>query len=81
MECKVNLRLPFLIPERQYWDATLQVPTADFNHVLHDDKAALAWLLALRSVGVVYLRGAPAEEGQVAKLVERIGYARMTFYG
>lgn len=57
------------------------MPTADFLQVLQDDEAALAWLLALRRVGVVYLRGAPAEQGQVAKLVERIGYLRMTFYG
>lgn len=57
------------------------MPTADFQQVLHDDKAALAWLVALRRVGIVYLRGAPAEEGQVARLVERIGYLRLTFYG
>lgn len=70
-----------LSSERLYWDASLQMPTADFLEVLHDDKAALAWLVALRRVGVVYLRGAPAEQGQVARLVERIGYLRMTFYG
>lgn len=57
------------------------MPTADFPEVLRDDGAALAWLEALRRVGVVYLRGAPAEQGQVARLVERIGYLRMTFYG
>lgn len=71
-----------LLPsERLYWDASLQMPTADFPQVLRDDGAALAWLEALRRVGVVYLRGAPAEQGQVARLVERIGYLRMTFYG
>lgn len=75
------LCLPFLTSERHYWDATLQMPTADFHEVLHNDKAALAWLLALRRIGVVYLRGAPAEQGQVSRLVERIGYLRMTFYG
>eukprot|EP00066_Takifugu_rubripes_P018944 XP_011608210.1 PREDICTED: gamma-butyrobetaine dioxygenase [Takifugu rubripes] len=75
------LQEEFFLNERVYWDATLQMPTADFHEVLHDDKAALAWLLALRRVGIVYLRGAPAEEGQVARLVERIGYLRLTFYG
>lgn len=67
--------------ERYYWDSTLRIPTADFQEILHDDKAALAWLLALRRVGVVYLKGAPAQPGQVAKLAERIGYLRLTFYG
>ncbi|XP_058638746.1 gamma-butyrobetaine dioxygenase isoform X2 [Onychostoma macrolepis] len=67
--------------EREYWDSSLQIPTADFQEVLHDDKAALAWLEALRRIGIVYLRGAPAEQGQVARLSQRIGYLRLTFYG
>ena len=64
-----------------YWDSELQIPTANFEEVLHDDKAALAWLLALRRVGIVYLKGAPVEQGQVARLSQRIGYLRLTFYG
>lgn len=71
----------FLTSERYYWDSKLRIPTADYQEVLCDDKAALAWLLALRRVGIVYLKGAPAEQGQVAKLAERIGYLRLTFYG
>ncbi|TKS69532.1 Gamma-butyrobetaine dioxygenase [Collichthys lucidus] len=67
--------------ERYYWDSKLRIPTADYQEVLHDDKAALAWLLALRRVGIVYLKGAPVEQGQVARLAERIGYLRLTFYG
>lgn len=84
----VNLRLDdipsvssFFVSERYYWDSKLHIPTADYQEVLHDDKAALAWLLALRRVGIVYLKGAPAEQGQVARLAERIGYLRLTFYG
>lgn len=69
------------VSEREYWDSSLQIPTADFEEVLHDDKAALAWLEALRRIGIVYLRGAPAEQGQVARLSQRIGYLRLTFYG
>ncbi|XP_076143386.1 gamma-butyrobetaine dioxygenase [Alosa pseudoharengus] len=67
--------------EREYWASDLRIPTASFQEVLHDDKAALDWLLALRRVGIVYLKGAPAEQGQVARLSERIGYLRLTFYG
>lgn len=70
-----------LISERYYWDSKLRIPTADYQEVLHDDKAALAWLLALRRVGIVYLKGAPGEKGQVARLADRIGYLRLTFYG
>lgn len=67
--------------ERVYWDSKLQIPTANFEEVLHDDKAALAWLIALRRVGIVYMKGAPVKQGQVARLSERIGYLRLTFYG
>uniref|UniRef100_A0A8C6T1M4 gamma-butyrobetaine dioxygenase n=1 Tax=Neogobius melanostomus TaxID=47308 RepID=A0A8C6T1M4_9GOBI len=67
--------------ERLHWDSSLRVPTAHFQEVLEDDEAALAWLLALRRVGLVLLQGAPAQPGQVARLAERIGYLRLTFYG
>ncbi|CAL8244390.1 unnamed protein product [Lota lota] len=69
------------INERIYWDSKLRIPTANFEEVLNDDKAALDWLLALRRIGMVYLRGAPSEKGQVTRLSKRIGYLRMTFYG
>ncbi|KAM9494945.1 gamma-butyrobetaine dioxygenase isoform 1-T2 [Clarias gariepinus] len=67
--------------ERELWDSALQIPMADYEEVLHDDKAALAWLIALRRVGIVYLKGAPTDRGQVARLGQRIGYLRLTFYG
>ncbi|KAM3877107.1 gamma-butyrobetaine dioxygenase [Diretmus argenteus] len=75
------LQEELFLNERYYWDAKLRIPTADFQEVLCDDKAALAWLSALRRVGMVYLKGAPPELGQVARLSERIGYLRHTFYG
>ncbi|XP_026860576.1 gamma-butyrobetaine dioxygenase [Electrophorus electricus] len=67
--------------EREFWDSGLQIPMADYEEVLHDDKAALAWLMALRRVGIVYLKGASLEQGQVARLSQRIGFLRLTFYG
>ncbi len=79
--CIVFIYMHICVSERDYWDSSLQIPTADFQEVLHDDKAALAWLEALRRIGIVYLRGAPAEQGQVARLSQRIGYLRLTFYG
>lgn len=75
------LREELFLNERYYWDSSLLIPTADYHEVLQDDKAALAWLLALRRVGVVYLKGASPQPGQVARLAERIGYLRLTFYG
>lgn len=67
--------------ERHHWDSKLRIPTADFEEVLRDDRAALDWLLALRRVGMVHMKGAPVEKGQVVRLAQRIGYLRLTFYG
>ncbi|XP_068580373.1 gamma-butyrobetaine dioxygenase [Cebidichthys violaceus] len=75
------LKEELFLNERYYWDSKLRIPTVDYQEVLRDDKAALDWLSNLRRVGVVQLKGAPTEKGVVARLGERIGYLRMTFYG
>ncbi|KAM9765671.1 gamma-butyrobetaine dioxygenase isoform 2-T3 [Menidia menidia] len=67
--------------ERSFFDSSLRLPSADFDAVLSDDRAALDWLLDLRRVGIVRLQGAPPARGQVARLAQRVGYLRMTFYG
>ncbi|KAJ8333960.1 hypothetical protein SKAU_G00412790 [Synaphobranchus kaupii] len=67
--------------KRAHWGSDLQIPTASFEEVLHDNKAALDWLMALRKVGIIFLKGAPVKQGQVARLSQRIGYLRLTFYG
>ncbi|MBN3324995.1 BODG dioxygenase, partial [Atractosteus spatula] len=74
-------REELFLNDKQYWGSELRIPTASFEEVLSDDKAAYSWLTALRRVGIVYLKGAPAEQGQVARLSDRIGYLRLTFYG
>ncbi|XP_034437093.1 gamma-butyrobetaine dioxygenase [Hippoglossus hippoglossus] len=76
-----SLQEELFLNDRYYFDSKLNIPTGDYEEVLHDDKAALAWLLALRRFGIVRLKGAPRERGQVARLSERIGYLRLTFYG
>ncbi|XP_077375000.1 gamma-butyrobetaine dioxygenase [Festucalex cinctus] len=81
LEARQAVQEELFLNERYYWDSKLRIPTANYQDILHDDKAALAWLVALRRVGIVYLKGAPAEQGHVARLAQRIGYLRLTFYG
>ncbi|XP_068612833.1 gamma-butyrobetaine dioxygenase-like [Brachionichthys hirsutus] len=69
------------LKECYYWDSKLHIPTANYEEVIHDDKAALDWLLALRRFGLVHLKGAPKESGPVDRLSKRIGYHRLTYYG
>ncbi|MGH0142551.1 UNVERIFIED_CONTAM: hypothetical protein FKN15_001916 [Acipenser sinensis] len=78
--------LPFKSPNlektaRHCWGSGLRVPTASFEEVVREDEAAFAWLHTLRRVGIVLLKGAPVEQGQVTRLSKRIGYHRLTFYG
>ncbi|XP_068167345.1 gamma-butyrobetaine dioxygenase-like [Antennarius striatus] len=76
-----TLQEELFLKEHYYWDSKLKIPTANYEEVIHDDKAALDWLIALRRVGLVHLKGAPKESGPVARLSERIGYLRTTYYG
>ncbi|XP_043914889.1 gamma-butyrobetaine dioxygenase [Protopterus annectens] len=69
------------VTDFMYWKSDLKIPTISYEDVLKSDKAAYKWLEALRRVGVVLLKGAPAEVGAITKLGERIGFLRMTFYG
>ncbi|XP_062917836.1 gamma-butyrobetaine dioxygenase [Mobula hypostoma] len=67
--------------DRLHWGSELQIPTANFEEVLTNDEVAYEWLCNLRRIGLVQLKNAPVEEGQVARLGKRIGYLRLTFYG
>ncbi|XP_048448878.1 gamma-butyrobetaine dioxygenase-like [Rhincodon typus] len=69
------------LKDQQNWGSELQIPTANFEEVLDNDEVAYQWLKTLRRIGVMRLKHAPTEKGQVAKLGERIGYLRLTFYG
>ncbi|XP_050729637.1 gamma-butyrobetaine dioxygenase-like, partial [Eriocheir sinensis] len=69
--------------ERKYWGSELMdnLPEASFQEVMEDDAALLEWLRRLEVFGFVKVNGAPAEQGQVRRLAERIGFIRKTHYG
>lgn len=69
--------------ERKYWGSELMdnLPEASFQEVMEDDVALLEWLRRLEVFGFVKVNGAPAEQGQVRRLAERIGFIRKTHYG
>lgn len=69
--------------ERKYWDASLlkDLPRVHFPDLLTSDTALLVWLEKLEEYGFVEIRGAPAEEGQVRKLAERVAFVKKTHYG
>ncbi|XP_068117613.1 gamma-butyrobetaine dioxygenase [Hyperolius riggenbachi] len=69
------------LPEHEYWDCDLKIPSLSYKDVLHCDHTAYKWLCTLRKVGIVMLEGAPVTQGELATLGKRIGYMRHTFYG
>ncbi|KAK3888969.1 hypothetical protein Pcinc_007009, partial [Petrolisthes cinctipes] len=69
--------------ERKYWDSCLlkDVPHAYFPDLMTSDAALLTWLETLEEYGFVVIREAPAEEGQVRRLTERVAFVKKTHYG
>jgi len=65
------------------WDRgfALRLPRFEYDDVMRDDAALLAWLEALRDQGLAYVQGAPTEEGTVERLVGRAGAVRSSNFG
>ena len=70
-------------PAPRLWRAELGEarPTVEHDRVMADDRALLDWLYLLRDYGFAVMRGVPAEPGRVARIAERIAFARETNFG
>ncbi|XP_013916618.1 PREDICTED: gamma-butyrobetaine dioxygenase [Thamnophis sirtalis] len=80
-QARAKAREELFLSERQYWGSDLELPTMDFEEVLHSDESAYKWLVTLKKVGIVLLTGAAIKQGEILKLGQRIGFLRLTFYG
>ncbi|XP_032080386.1 gamma-butyrobetaine dioxygenase isoform X1 [Thamnophis elegans] len=80
-QARAKAREELFLSERQYWGSELELPTMDFEEVLHSDERAYKWLVTLKKVGIVLLTGAAIKQGEILKLGQRIGFLRLTFYG
>jgi len=78
MEFRKNVSMP-----QHLWGRELleDVPTADYNDVMEDDKALLEWLENLDKYGFVLVRKVPVQEGPVPALQKRVAFEKMTHYG
>lgn len=56
-------------------------PTFDGPAALNDDRTFLAWLEALRDVGLARLEGLPLRDGLLEDVVTRVGTVRETNFG
>ena len=60
------------MPQHLWGSELIQdVPTADYNHIMEDDKALLDWLENLDKYGFVLVRNTPVREGPVPALQVR----------
>ncbi|KAM3851973.1 gamma-butyrobetaine dioxygenase isoform 2-T2 [Vipera latastei] len=80
-QARAKAQEELFLSERQYWGSDLELPTMDFEEVLHSDESAYKWLVTLKKVGIVLLTGAAVKQGEILKLGQRIGFLRLTFYG
>lgn len=71
-----------IAPDLVLWDASLtQLPQAEFDAALSDDRALLAMLESLRRYGFVKVSGVPIDADGMQALIDRIGPLRRTNWG
>ncbi|XP_077650850.1 gamma-butyrobetaine dioxygenase-like [Urocitellus parryii] len=80
-KARAKLQEELFLPEHQYWDSELQLPTLSFEDVLKNNEHAYKWLSSLKKVGIVRLIRASNKQGEVIKLGKRIGFLYLIFYG
>lgn len=71
----------WLNPALSTWGAGMVLPTADYDQVMGDDGAKLAWLEDVQKYGVAKLRGGPVKSGALMDVAAIFGYVRETNYG
>lgn len=66
-----------------HWDSSLaaNLPAADWPAVLADEAIESAWLERFCTLGFGILRRVPIQEGEVARVGDRLGHVRVTNYG
>ncbi|MFY1662737.1 gamma-butyrobetaine dioxygenase [Pseudomonas sp. Pseu.R1] len=76
-------RLERLSAERtvQMWRNDLPIPTFDYQAVMSDDRALLAWLLASRDVGLTRMVNMPTTEETMEQVARRISFIRESNFG
>ena len=57
------------------------LPFVDFESMCNDESGKLDMLRLIRDVGFVVLENVPTKEGQVLKVISKLGYTRETNYG
>ncbi|MFJ3485747.1 gamma-butyrobetaine dioxygenase [Pseudomonas sp. NPDC090202] len=68
-------------PQKQRWLSDLSLPVFEFEAIMHDDRALLDWLLAVRDIGLTQVRGVPTAPGSLTQVAERIAFVRQTNFG
>jgi gamma-butyrobetaine dioxygenase len=69
--------------ERRLWGADLNgnVPVIDYDAYMGTDAGMRAWIEAVKSYGIVLLKGVPQVPGKLLDVAKRIGPVRQTNFG
>ncbi|WP_137819374.1 gamma-butyrobetaine dioxygenase [Pseudomonas sp. 2FG] len=70
-------------PQSQLWRAELseRLPVFEYDAVMQDPQALLAWLLAVRDSGLTQVRGVPTAPGSLQAIAQRISFIRESNFG
>lgn len=62
-------------------DASLAMYPHEYQAIMGDDAALLAWLESISSYGFSFVRGVPTNVEDTGRLAQRIGYIRQSIFG
>ena len=68
-------------PKKQHWRAGLQLAVFEYAAIMTDDAQLLAWLIAVRDVGLTQVVGMPVAVGTLTAVAKRISFIRETNFG
>jgi gamma-butyrobetaine dioxygenase len=68
-------------PKKQRWKSDLQLSVFEYQAVMDDPETLLAWLRALRDIGLTQVRGVPTTPGSLTQVAKRIAFIRESNFG
>ncbi|XP_077560196.1 gamma-butyrobetaine dioxygenase-like [Haemaphysalis longicornis] len=72
------------VPPQVLWDRVLiwkTFPEVSYKEFMDSDDGLYRWLDYMHKFGVVVLRGAPTEKGEILNAVRRVAYVKSTIWG
>lgn len=68
-------------PNKHLWRSGLELAVFEYAAIMADDAHLLAWLIAVRDIGLTQVQGMPVAVGTLATIARRISFIRESNFG